>query len=84
MLKPGGQLIFHAFGKTAVDEAYDILDRGKWVKYNNRKSISPFYECENPKQEYENVIRSVGFVDCHIYAENYVPRFLKQSFEGRF
>lgn len=83
MLRPGGQLFFHAFGKTVLDEAYTMLDRGKWAKYNNRKSISPFFESEDPKQEYEKVIESVGFVDSHVFAEDYVPRFTKKSFEGR-
>lgn len=77
MLIPGGQLIFLALEKSSIDFAYDLLDEGKWRKCNNRQSISPFYRSENPKKEYENIIKSLEFVDCHLFTDNYCFRSLE-------
>lgn len=82
MLKPGGQLFFHAFEKTTVDDAYDTLDRGKWIKYSNGNAISPFYRCENVINQYENVIKSVGFEDCKMFQEIFTLRSAERIFEG--
>lgn len=84
MLKPGGQFFFIAFEKSCIDDAYEMLDRGKWIKYNNRKSISPFYSFENPLNEYETVIKSLGYVDCHLFLEYFKPRLSVKSLEGRY
>lgn len=82
MLKPGGQLFFNSFQKLITDEVYEKLDQGKWSKYNNRERISPFSKSENPLKEYENVIESVGFVDCHIFPGSFTRRISEQYFDG--
>lgn len=84
MLKPGGQLFFIAFEKLFADEAYDELDQGKWLKYENRKAISPFFNSENPLKEYETVIKDLGFVDCHMFIEPFKDRLPEKAFEGMF
>lgn len=84
MLKPGGQLFFIAFQKIITDEAFDKLDEGKWSKYQNRKAISPFYKSKDPVKEYENIIKSVGFVDCQITTEHTVFRMPQDFFEGTY
>lgn len=76
--------MFIVFLKVPNDEAYDALDRGKWAKYNNRKSNSPFYRCENPSKEYEKVIQSVGFVDVHLHVESVTPQLPEKSFDGKY
>lgn len=83
MLKPGGQLVFNTFAKGYWEEAYDTLDRGKWSKYNNRKSNSPFYASEDPLTGYQILISNLGYVDCHIIEEPYKPLMSKESFEGK-
>lgn len=82
MLKPGGQLFFHTLDKTFLEEAYDVLDQGKWSKYNNRKSHSPFYSSEDPLNDYQILIRNLGYVDCHISSEHFKANLPKESFEG--
>lgn len=84
MLKPGGQLCFVAFKKLYGDEAYDKLDEGKWCIYENRKAISPFYKADDPKKEYENVIKSVGFVDIHCFSDEYKPRRTENNLDGMY
>lgn len=84
MLKPGGQLFFIAFEKLFGDEAYDKMDQGKWVIYENRKAISPFYNSENPMREYETIIKDLGFVDCNLFIEPFKERLPEKSFEGTF
>lgn len=83
MLKPGGQLFFSTFQKVFTDDAYEKLDEGKWSKYENRKAISPFHKSDDPVQEYKKIIESVGFVNCHIYTEHYVPRMPQSFFESK-
>lgn len=82
MLKPGGQLFFSAFEKVFTDDVFERLDQGKWSKYNHEKAISPFYKYDNPAAEYENVIKNVGFEDCHIFTETYKPRMSEEFFKG--
>lgn len=83
MLKPGGQLFFNTLDKTYIEEAYDILDQGKWKIYNNYKAHSPFYTFENPFKEYETLIKSLGYVDCHIFLEHFKTQLPEGSFEGK-
>lgn len=82
MLKPGGQLFFNAFEKICTDDVYEQLDQGKWSKYNHGKAISPFYTSDNPVKEYEKVIKSVGFEDCHFFSECYKARMSEEFFKG--
>lgn len=82
MLRPGGQFIFHAFAETPNDQAYEVLDKGKWGKYNNYKAFSPFYKHDNPRKGYEDLVESLGFVDCHVYIEGVSPLLTEKSFEG--
>lgn len=83
MLKPGGQLFFNAFQKVFTDDVFERLDQGRWSKYDHAKGISPFYEFDNPVKEYENVIKSVGFVDCHIFTQSYKPGMSEAFFKGK-
>lgn len=83
MLKPGGQLVFNGFENMFTDEVYDRLDRGKWSKYYNRHSVTPFYFCKSPEKEYEHLIESVGFVDCFITTEHVIPTLSQSLFEGK-
>lgn len=84
MLKPGGQFMFTAFEEVFTDEAFEKLDQQKWKKYHNYKAMSPFYKCCNPLEEYKKCIESVGFVDCHIYSENFKIQCREDSFDGKF
>lgn len=83
MLKPNGQLLFNVFDFTVLDEPYEKLDKGKWRKYNNRNSNSPFYKCENPMKEYETLIKSFGFDDCHFHLEPLVFQVPEDIFDGK-
>lgn len=82
MLKPGGQLMFNTFEKTFMDDAYNELDNGKWRKYDNRKSISPFYWHENPFAEYESLLKSLGFVNCHFSKGVFKAQYSETAFDG--
>lgn len=82
MLKPGGQLFFNAFEKLFADDAYIELDKGKWSKYNNRKSVSPFYKSENPTKEYGRIMEELGFVDCQMFVEPFEEILPEKAFEG--
>lgn len=84
MLKPGGQLMFHTLDKMFTEEAYDKLDEGIWMKYNNRKSNSSFFKYEDPMKEYKTLIESLGFIDCHFYKEHFVGQLREKEFEGKF
>lgn len=84
MLKPGGQLFFTAFEKIFFDEVYEKMDQGKWSKYHNYKAISPFYKSKYPLKEYESIIKSLGFVDCHMFTEAFTPQMSEKSFEGKW
>lgn len=84
MLKPGGQLCFHAFEKVYTDEAYNKLDEGKWKKYNNRELISPFFKSEDPLKEYETLIKDIGFIDCHFDKIHFACSYKEQDFDGKF
>lgn len=84
MLKPNGQLFFVTFGKTPMDEVFDILDDGKWVKYNNRKAISQFSRYLNPLKEYEALMENFGYIDLFYDTEDYTGRFSEKMLEGKF
>lgn len=83
MLRPCGQLIFTAFTKTPIDEAYDKLDGGKWGKYDNWKSHIPFHNHLDPKQGYDDLLKSTGYIDCHLIKESFVTFHTEESFEGK-
>lgn len=76
--------MFNAFEEIYTDEAFEKLDQGKWRKYNNEKAISPFYWSENRLKEYQNLIKDVGFVDCHVSSQNYRTQSSLSAFEGKF
>ncbi|KAG5872975.1 hypothetical protein JTB14_029198 [Gonioctena quinquepunctata] len=62
MLKPGGILFAIFVERTSCDEVYDFLSKHpKWKRYGHEKLISPFHFHENPQEEYEKIIREVGF-----------------------
>lgn len=82
MLKPGGQLVFFTFEKMPADSAFDALDQGKWSHYNNGIAISPFYRCDDVIVEYQNVIKSVGFGDYHIFKQPFKLKPTERVFEG--
>lgn len=84
MLKPGGQFFFLIFSKTYLDDTFDRLDDGKWIKYNHRSSISPFYKCKDPLNEYKAVMEEVGFVDYQLFEEPYTTPIPEKSFESRY
>lgn len=83
MLKPGGQVFFNVYEKPFTDEAFEMLDKGKWNKYDNWKAISPFYFCDNPMKEYEKVLKSTGFIDINIFSEHFALRISESSLEGK-
>lgn len=82
MLKPGGQFFFTVFEKTPLDEVYEKLDEGIWSKYHNREANSPFFKYEIPSKEYENLMKSTGFENCHVYSEHFAPLLPEKAFEG--
>lgn len=83
MLKPGGQLFFMGFEKNLVDDVYQKMDKGKWSKYNHSKSLSPFYNCENPVEEYKSVIQSLGYTDCHFFVHSRKDTIPEKAFNGK-
>lgn len=83
MLKPGGQIMFHTLDKMFTEEAYEKLDQGKWKKYQNRKSNSPFFSSEDPMKEYISLIESLGFIDCHFSQQRFIAQLGEKEFEGR-
>lgn len=82
MLRPGGQLFFNAFAKVPQDDVFDILDKGKWGRYENWKSHSPFYNHTDPRQSYEDLIKDIGFVNCHLFKESTVTYFSEPECDG--
>lgn len=82
MLKPGGQLFFNTFEINPMDDAFELLDKGKWAKYNNSRSLSPFHNSENPLEQYMELIKNLGFRNVHIFSENHTGTFDEKTFNG--
>lgn len=83
MLRPGGQLYFCTFAKLIHDEVFDILDKGKWGKYDNWKSHSPFYSHSDPKHGYEELVTEIGFVHCQLFEESVTTYYTDESFNRK-
>lgn len=61
-----------------MDEAYETLDKTKWIKLKHYKVMSAFCKSENPFERYKAVTKEVGFQeniltsldDLHLYYPN--------------
>lgn len=82
MLRPGGQLYFNAMGKLPQDVVFDKLDKGKWAKYDNWRSHSPFHDHSDARKGYEELLREIGFVDCHLSEELFITYHPEEAFKG--
>lgn len=84
MLKPGGQFFISTFEESPLDQAYEILDYGKWRKHNHRRAISCFYKHKNALDELTNIIVQEGFLDVFTKVEpDYFIPFGEKSYIGR-
>lgn len=83
MLQTGGQLFFLTFEKIPADDGYSSLDEGKWRKYDNLPGKSPFYKSNSPKEEYNSILQSLGYVDTHIFTRTFSQCVTEGVLEGK-
>lgn len=84
MIKPGGQFFISTFEESPLDQAYEILDYGKWRKHNHRTAISCFYKRQNALDELKKIILQEGFVELYTKVEpDYFIPFCEKSYIGR-